>query len=434
MKTTDLISTAFSNTFRSKTRTILTVLAIFVGAFTLTLTNGLGTGINGFIDSTVSSIGASNVLTVSKTSTSDATSTDPQKYDPDAIASAQTSPGRPGASSSVSALTDDDITAIGQIDGVESVTPVRSATIDYVQYDGGDRYVASAGGIIGGQTPQLSVGVAPDNTADALEVALPSALVAPLGFSDDGDAVGKTVTIAVTDPLRTQHLVEATVTGVTEGAFTTTTALTTNTALQDALFTAQNTGVPQDELDRYATASVTVSSSATPAEIDAVKSSLSDAGYTGRTVADQLGTFQAVINGIVLVLNAFAVIALLAASFGIVNTLLMSVQERTREIGLMKAMGMGSGRVFSLFSLEAVVLGFLGSVLGAVVAIAVGVPVSAGLTRTLFSDLPGLQLIAFDPVSIVVTSLVIMGIAFLAGSLPAARAARADPVESLRYE
>ncbi len=58
MKTTDLISTAFSNTFRSKTRTILTVLAIFVGAFTLTLTNGLGTGINRFIDSTVSSIGA----------------------------------------------------------------------------------------------------------------------------------------------------------------------------------------------------------------------------------------------------------------------------------------------------------------------------------------------------------------------------------------
>ena len=434
MKTTDLISTAFSNTFRSKTRTILTVLAIFVGAFTLTLTNGLGTGINGFIDSTVSSIGASNVLTVSKTSTSDATSTDPQKYDPDAIASAQTSPGRPGASSSVSALTDDDITAIGQIDGVESVSPVRSATIDYVQYDGGDRYVASAGGIIGGQTPQLSVGVAPDNTADALEVALPSALVAPLGFSDDGDAVGKTVTIAVTDPLRTQHLVEATVTGVTQEAFTTATALTTNTALQDALFTAQNTGVPQDELDRYATASVSVSSSATAAEIDAVKSSLSDAGYTGRTVADQLGTFQAVINGIVLVLNAFAVIALLAASFGIVNTLLMSVQERTREIGLMKAMGTGSGRVFSLFSLEAVVLGLLGSVLGAVVAIAVGVPVSAALTRTLFSDLPGLQLIAFDPVSIVVTSLVIMGIAFLAGSLPAARAARADPVESLRYE
>lgn len=434
MKTTDLVSTAFSNTFRSKTRTILTVLAIFVGAFTLTLTNGLGTGINRFIDSTVSSIGASNVLTVSKTSTNDPTSTDPQKYDPDAIATARTDPGRPGARSEVSALTDADITALGEIDGVESVAPVRSATIDFVQYDGGERYVASAGGLIGGQTPQVAAGAAPENTASALEVALPTSLVSPLGFADDADTVGKTVTIAVTDPLRTQHLVEATVTGVTEEAFATATTLTTNTALQDALFAAQNTGVPEDQLDRYATASVTVPSSATPAEIDAVKASLTDAGYTGRTVADQLGTFQAVIDGIVLVLNAFAVIALLAASFGIVNTLLMSVQERTREIGLMKAMGMGSGRVFSLFSLEAVVLGFLGSVLGAVVAIAVGTPVSAQLTRTLFADLPGLQLIAFDPTAIAVTSLVIMGIAFLAGSLPAARAARADPVESLRYE
>ena len=433
MKTTDLVSTAFANTFRSKTRTILTVLAIFVGAFTLTLTNGLGTGINRFIDDTVASIGASDVLTVSKASAEGAAS-GPQKYDPDAIATAQTDPGRPGATNSVSALTDDDIAAIEDIAGIEQVTPARAVSIDYVQYDGGDRYVASAGGLIGGQTPQLAAGTAPDDDADAPEVALPASLVDPLGFADAADATGKTVTIAVTDPVRTQHLVEATVTGVTDEAFAATTAVTTNTALQDALFSLQNTGVPEDQLDRYASASARMSSTATPEEVDAVKTALEDAGYTGRTVADQLGTFTAVIDGIVLVLNAFAIIALLAASFGIVNTLLMSVQERTREIGLMKAMGMGSGRVFSLFSLEAILLGLLGSVIGALVAIAVGTPVSAQLGESLFSDLPGLQLIAFDPVSILVTTLAIMGIAFLAGSLPAARAARADPVESLRYE
>ena len=59
MKTLDLIGTAVANTFRSKTRTILTILAIFVGAFTLTLTSGLGTGINAYIDDTVTAIGAS---------------------------------------------------------------------------------------------------------------------------------------------------------------------------------------------------------------------------------------------------------------------------------------------------------------------------------------------------------------------------------------
>ncbi len=173
---------------------------------------------------------------------------------------------------------------------------------------------------------------------------------------------------------------------------------------------------------------------ATDQEISALKDRLADAGYTGTTVADQLGMFKTVIDGIVLVLNAFAVIALLAASFGIVNTLFMSVQERTREIGLMKAMGMGNGRVFSLFSIEAAFIGFLGSAIGVAVAMVAGAGLSGILSRSLLSNLPGLTLIAFDPLSILVIILVVMAIAFLAGTLPAARAARADPVESLRYE
>ncbi len=81
-------------------------------------------------------------------------------------------------------------------------------------------------------------------------------------------------------------------------------------------------------------------------------------------------------------LNAFAVIALIAAGFGIINTLLMSVQERTREIGLMKAMGMGGGKVYTLFSLEAVFIGFLGSAIGAGVAIALGTGISNVLAGT----------------------------------------------------
>lgn len=430
MKSLDLVGTAVANTFRSKTRTILTVLAIFVGAFTLTITNGLGTGINAFIDSTVSAMGASDALTVTKTSTDATASTGPQKYDPDAIASARQA-GPPGSSSEVTALTDQDISAIAALPGISRVAPVKAVTIDFVQAPGGDPYVARAGSLVAGQTPQLGAGSAPDDGSDALEVALPDALVQPLGFADAEAAVGATVTIAVTDPVRTQHTVDARVTGVTEEAFGSTTTLTTNAALENALSAAQNTGVPADQLDRYASASATMAAGANVSE---VKAALTDTGYTGTTVADQLGTFEAVINGIVLVLNAFAIIALLAASFGIVNTLLMSVQERTREIGLMKAMGMGSGRVFSLFSLEAIFIGLLGSALGAVVAIVVGTAVSAQLASSLFSDLPGLQLIAFDPVSIAVTTLAVMGIAFLAGTLPAARAARADPVESLRYE
>ncbi|MBU4336046.1 MAG: ABC transporter permease [Actinobacteria bacterium] len=432
MRATDLIVSAISNTFRSKTRTLLTVMSIFIGAFTLTITSGLGTGINAYIDDTVSGIGASDVMTVTKTGDS---TTDPRadagptEYNPDAI-----SGGIPGTT--VTALTPADIQTLEGIDGVVSVDAQRTITLDYIQVGDGTRYVAGVGSLVAGQTTLLAAGAEPDDAATSLEVALPQSYVEPLGFAGDSEALGKTVTLVLTDAVRTQHTIEATVVGVTEQGLASATgsSLLTNSAVTDALFDAQSTGIPADEADRYASASVWFDPGATSADLDALKERLADAGYTGTTTADQLGTITTVIDGIVLVLNAFAIIALLAAAFGIVNTLLMSVQERTREIGLMKAMGMGSRRVFSLFSLEATFIGFLGSAIGALVAILIGTAISSVLADTVLSDLTGLTLIAFDPASIAAIIVLVMAIAFLAGTLPAARAAKADPVDSLRYE
>lgn len=432
MKTSDLIGSAVAQTFRSKVRTTLTILAIFVGAFTLVLTNGLGTGINRYIDDTVSSIGASDVLTVTKPSDTGAPGSDePTEYDPDAIAAGPNAvPG-----SSVIALDPTDIGTLGTIEGVLKVEPTISISADYIQYGDGTPYVVGVGSLVPGQTVQLTEGTEPDDNTTAFELALPDSLVEPLGFDDAESAIGQSVEIGITDATRTPHVIEATITGVTEETFAVNGAsVIPNTALTDALVDAQNTGLPEADQNRYASASVFFDPDLSDQQLDALKQRLEDAGYSGATVADQLGTFAAIIDGIVLVLNAFAVIALLAASFGIVNTLYMSVQERTREIGLMKAMGMGSGRVFSLFSLEAVFLGFLGSAIGAAVAILVGTGLSSALADTLLADLPGLTLLAFDPLSIAAVMLIVMGIAFLAGTLPAARAARADPVESLRYE
>jgi putative ABC transport system permease protein len=242
--------------------------------------------------------------------------------------------------------------------------------------------------------------------------------------------------IGLTDASREQHVVEATIVGVTEATLASPLgeSIIANDALSDALFEAQTDGLPEEEANRYSQASVWFDSEATAADIDALKDRLSVAGYSGITIDDQLGMITTVIDAIVLVLNAFAVIALLAAAFGIVNTLYMSVQERTREIGLMKAMGMGSGKVFGLFSLEATFIGFLGSAIGVVLAMVAGAAISSGLSGGLLADLPGLTLIAFDPTSIAFIIVLVMAIAFLAGTLPAARAAKADPVESLRYE
>jgi putative ABC transport system permease protein len=121
-------------------------------------------------------------------------------------------------------------------------------------------------------------------------------------------------------------------------------------------------------------------------------------------------------------------------SCGACASLLMSVQERTREIGLMKAMGMSGRKVYALFSTEAVFIGFLGSAIGAGVAIVIGSVISQVLSRRLLSGLPGLHLLEFSPVLILVIILVVMLIAFLAGTLPARRAARQNPIDALRYE
>lgn len=436
MRTVDLIGTAVANTFRSKTRTILTILAIFVGAFTLTLTNGLGTGINAYIDDTVSSVGASDTMTVTKTADTGgglgAATSGPKEYDPDAVAAAGA--GAPG--STVVALTPTDLDELGGIDGVLDVQAVKSISTDYIEAGGGTKYVVGVGGLISGQSVTLLDGAQPDDDTDTLQLVLPTSYVEPLGFGSDADAVGQTVTVAITDAQRTQHTVDATVVGVAEESLASPTgaSIVPNAALTDLLYETQNIGVPSDQVERYAQASIRFSADATDEQVTALKDRLADAGYTGTTVADQLGTIKTVIDGIVLVLNAFAIIALLAASFGIVNTLLMSVQERTREIGLMKAMGMGSGKVFGLFSLEAAFIGFLGSAIGVGIAVLAGTGISAALSGSLLADLPGLDLIAFDPVSLGIIVLVVMVIAFLAGTLPAARAAKADPVESLRYE
>lgn len=433
MKTSDLLGTAVANTFRSRARTTLTVLAIFVGAFTLTITSGLGTGINRYIDDTVSALGASDVMTVTQVGDTAATpgDTGPREYDPDAVVT-----GNGPVQSTVTLMTPEDLDRLAAIDGILEVEPVQSITVDFVQHGDGTAYVAGVGSVIAGQTLQLAAGAEPDDESDALELTIPVSYVEPLGFSDDADAVGRTLTIALTDGAFTRHTVEAVIVGVAEQGLTGPggASLVPNRALESELSELQSIGVPAEQQDRWLQAIAWFDPDLPAEGLDALKERLADEGFNGTTTADQLGAFTAVIDTIVLVLNVFAGIALLAAAFGIINTLLMSVQERTREIGLMKAMGMGSGRVFALFSLEAVFIGFLGSAIGVGLGMLAGTAASTILGGALLSDLPGLTIIAFDPVTILVTILVIMAVAFLAGTLPAARAAGKDPVEALRYE
>jgi len=430
MKATDIVATAIGNSFRSRLRTTLTVIAIFIGAFTLTITNGLGAGINDYIDNQVSSLGAPDVMTVTKPVEATEATTGPQPYDASGP-SEVSSGGRPGAT--VLALSDDDIAAIGEVAGIESVDPVVALSPDYIEYGQNGKFQLAVSALSAGVQVQLAAGETfTDGTGDP-QIILPTSYIETLGYASNSDALGTTVTIGITDAARNQTTVEATVVGVQdESLFGSTPTL--NPALTTQLFDAANVGLPTGTESSYGAATARFDPQATEADTAAIKAGLVEAGYSGTTVSDQLGSIKSVIDGIILVLNAFAVIALIAAGFGIINTLLMSVQERTREIGLMKAMGMSGGRIFALFSTEAVFIGFLGSAIGAGVAMLVGGVISRVLAGGLLKDLAGLQLLTFTPAAIATVLLLVMGIAFVAAVLPASRAARQSPIDSLRYE
>jgi|SRR3989338_2611322 len=146
------------------------------------------------------------------------------------------------------------------------------------------------------------------------------------------------------------------------------------------------------------------------------------------------GTIGTVINTILIVLNVFGAITLLAATFGIVNTLLMSVNERTSEIGLMKALGAKRATIFSIFALEAASIGFWGALLGVLVSMGVGSIVSNIATQTFLKSFVGFQLVSFPIFTSLAVLFGIIALAFIAGALPSLKASKLDPIKALRYE
>lgn len=431
MRSVDVARTALGNTFRSKLRTALTVVAIVIGAFTLTLTSGLGAGVNKYVDNVVAGFGDSSQLFVLNAGASDAEPTEgPAEYDPEA---ATGSGGMFGPGTGGGLLTESDIETIEGIDNVSGVDPVVMVSPDYLETADGGQYDLDLDSPANAVGLELAAGEAPGD--DGMDLSIPEEWLTIYDTEDPEAVIGETVQIGISDVTGEQTSVEAEIVGVTEEALSGIGATPMpSRELNQELSDLSMQGYEGQAEQAYSMAVVDVDDLA--ANEDSVKSALTEEGLLGLTVEDQIGAVQGVIDAVSWVLSGFGLIALLAASFGIVNTLLMSVQERTREIGLMKALGMSSGKVFGLFSMEAVVIGILGSVIGVVLGLGAGLIGNAWLTGDggPLSGVAGLTLFAVDPLSILGITALIIGIAFLAGTLPAARAAKKDPIEALRYE
>lgn len=426
MKFIDILQDASGNMLRNKARTLLTVIAIFIGAMTLTLTNGIGTGVSTYIDDQLGSIGADDALIV-QAKQERGLGDGPQVYNPEDTTSA----GPSGLA--IKVLNFEDIENIRNTKGILSVEPQLSAAPEYVSA-GGEKYQAMLAPFIEGMRLDLSAGSGFADSSDGSKVILPPSFANALGFRNPEDAIGKQVVFGVKTPAGDVREIPAEIIGVQQSTVVAGRGVIANQALVKSLRDIQLAGLPPAAAEQFPAAIARFDTSISEEELTAIKTRLDEQGYQGMTVEDTIGIIKQVIDAITAVLNFFAAIALLAASFGIINTLLMAVQERTREIGLMKAMGLGRNKIFMLFSIEAVLLGFWGSLLGSLVGIGIGQVVNRIASDSFLKDLPGFNLTVFSLQSVAVIMLIIMSIAFIAGTLPARRASQKDPIEALRYE
>jgi putative ABC transport system permease protein len=182
----------------------------------------------------------------------------------------------------------------------------------------------------------------------------------------------------------------------------------------------------------YLTVSVRVKS---PGEIGSVEFSIKKLGFNTFSIVDatkSMGRFFAVLD---LFLGIFGSLALAVASIGIVNTLVMAILERRREIGIMKALGASDGDVKLLFFAEAGAMGLLGGAVGVALGWTIGRVINLGTNIYLKRQHFPPEQIWFVPWWLVLGSIgFALVVSLLSGLYPASRAAKLDPVQALRYE
>ncbi|HLM24117.1 MAG TPA: FtsX-like permease family protein [Pyrinomonadaceae bacterium] len=175
---------------------------------------------------------------------------------------------------------------------------------------------------------------------------------------------------------------------------------------------------------------------ADPAQLTEVRTKITELGFGSFSIVDEIDQIRTVFLIIDSVLGLLGGISLLVASFGIANTMIMSILERTREIGIMKAIGAEDREIKLIFFVEAAVIGVVGGVMGVLVAWGIDALANRLAYRFILKPQGASFIDFFDlpPYLWLGAILFALIVSILAALYPASRAARIDPVRALRHD
>ncbi len=455
MKFSDVVRRSGRNLRQAKARTILTASAIAVGTFALTMTLAASNGAQQFVNKIITdNFDPAELIVVKDEGVfGRADTAKPREYDE----SFGLGFSNAGAATQFKQLTAEDIDKIKALPSTDLVREGVTLNLQYITREGQKKYVATADTFNPAQDPDVVAGQVTGDLSNK-QLLLPEAYVSVLGFSDAQSAIGQTVLVAVSKPVDPAAVQAALQQGVDA---TTLETLNQDTTVEEAFTIAavikkQATAQPGTELylfldvddarelndittkgtatyHKYSYAFVRVKDGQDETNLKAAQQTLKDLGYFSQSMKET----QEFLNNIIMVLQgivaAFGAIAVIASVFGIVNTMYISVLQRTREIGLMKALGMHKRDVGRLFRVEAAWIGFLGGVIGSLIAFGLGTALNPWITKKLeLGD--GNKLLIFDAKQVVILIVALMIVAVLAGFFPSRKAAKLDPIEALRTE
>ncbi len=424
MRRIDIIKRAGRNLRQAKARTALTALAMSVGAFTIGLALMLGNGGRAFLTSVIDSAGSASTVYVTHARN--------EKKLP------EYGKNKAVNESGTLVLSDDDVAKLSKLDHVKTVRPYANVTqvVRYVESPANHkRLIASINVKNEGKTSKIVAGelTKTDDGTDLVpgQAILAKEYLADFGFDSAQDAVGKTVTLHAQGPGGT-HDAQLTIVAVeTAGMASIGYQPGVTIATDDALLINQKTKAP-GAANQYPSVVIRADSDDHAAAVKDAVVKLGGGDYQAQTFSEAKEGMLSIINGAQYGLLAFGALALLASMFGIINTMYISVLERTQQIGLMKALGMRSRDVGKLFRYEAALIGVIGGAIGVGGASLLSLLNPWIVEKLKFEE--GMQLLlpeAWQMVALVAL-LAILGI--IASYLPSRKATKLDPIEALRTE